>query len=1147
MRRILSFAFLGLLVSALVITAVWAQGSTAQISGTVKDQTGAVLPGVEITATQTATGIARTVLSDETGFYTVPNLPVGPYRLEASLTGFRTYVRTGIALEVNSNPQINVVMAVGQVTESVEVQANAALVETRSVGVGQVMENERILELPLNGRNVTELITMAGGAVGGNLASGRSFPNQQEIAVAGSISGSVAYALDGAFHNNPYDNLNLPLPFPDALQEFKVETSALSASQGQHAGAQVNAITKSGTNAFHGGLFEFLRNDLFNATSYFAAVDPNTGNKKHSTLKRHQFGGTIGGPVVRNKLFFFAGYQGTRTRQDPIDNEGYVPTPAVLQGDFTTVTSPRCTGRGQINLFTTFDDGTPTGFANNRINPAIFSPAALNLSKRLPAPIDDCGKSVYGQPNEDNDKQLVFRGDWQATASHSILGRGLITTNNRPVPYPLRSDNVLTAAVAGRDIIGQSFAAGDTWLVNPNTVIATRLAANYTDVTRAGAKFFNAADLGVKNVYSYTPKFVQVTVTNGFNVAPATSDDASYRTFSASLNSDAALTRGTHQITIGGNLAHWDSNSNANIFSPGIFTFNGNRTNLGMADFLLGKLTSFRQATPNTDYLRKWYTALYVSDIWRANSRWTLNYGLRWEPDVPETLSQARIQNYSEERRAAGTRSTVFTRAPAGFYYPGDPGHPGKAGRNANWAVFAPRFGFAWDMNGDGKTSVRGSFGVGYDYPNVQMHLWTSVSPPWSLDIVRNNVNFDDPWAGYAGGSPFPAQFSKDAPYILNGGYTVMPYNIDPTQSQNWNLSIQREFLNDWLVSANYIGSHTVHMLMTAPLNPATYFPGNADAGGSCFASGLTFRTTPNAVCSTVQNTDARRRLSLIDFQNTGQFVGPLAEYQSAGNANYNGLLLNVRKRAARGVTLQANYTWSHCISPDQDTLNGSLYSPQDTYVFVNDRDRNHGNCSMDRRHNTNMSAVAEMPRFANNSLRWIASGWRLSTLYRYITGPYLTITAGPGVDAARNGTAVTAQPANQVLPDPYGDRSGRPRTQWFNLAAFQTPTVGTLGSAGKRSVAGPSTWDWDMALSRTFQVREGERIEFRAEIYNIPNSFRPGCSTAALAGITCSTGTFGAVNTPTFVNTFRNNQFFGILQNSRDPRIMQFALKFLF
>jgi hypothetical protein len=259
-----------LLSSFLTYTAVWAQGSTAQISGTVADQTGAVLPGVEVRVTQTSTGLVRSVITNETGFYILPNLPTGPYQLEAALPGFRTFVQTGIMLEVNSNPTVNMVLEVGQVSERVEVLANAAMVETRSTGVGQIIENERILEPPLNGRNAVDLITLAGAAVTTQTSSTRSMAGQQAISVAGGLDSGVAYQLDGAMYNNPYDNLSLPLPFPDALQEFKVETSALSASQGRHTGAQVNSVTKSGTNDFHGDLFWFHRNDDFSARPFFA-------------------------------------------------------------------------------------------------------------------------------------------------------------------------------------------------------------------------------------------------------------------------------------------------------------------------------------------------------------------------------------------------------------------------------------------------------------------------------------------------------------------------------------------------------------------------------------------------------------------------------------------------------------------------------------------------------------------------------------------------------------------------------------------------------------------------------------------------------------------------------------------------------------
>src|SRR5437016_3421739 len=342
------------------------------------------------------------------------------------------------------------------------------------------METERILELPLNGRNVTELITLAGAAVQTQVSSGRAMQNQADIRVAGGLSGSVGYPLDGALHTNRYDNLSLPLPFPDALQEFKVETSGLAASQGLSSGAQVSAVTKSGTNEFHGDLFEFLRNDLFNATSYFAEVDPRTGHRKHSSLKRNQYGGTLGGPVVQNKLFFFGGYQGTLTRSDPVDTQSFVPTPAMLAGDFTKLSALRA-----ISLV----DGTPTGFVDNRINPALFSPVALNISRRLPKAQDDTGLVTFGTPNRTDEKQIVAKGDWQLNASHSVMGRVLFTNFKQPQPYSLAPDNILTVSRTDRNEWAYSYALGDTWLVSPRTVVAGRLVSNFTHIVRQGPQF----------------------------------------------------------------------------------------------------------------------------------------------------------------------------------------------------------------------------------------------------------------------------------------------------------------------------------------------------------------------------------------------------------------------------------------------------------------------------------------------------------------------------------------------------------------------------------------------------------------------------------------------------------------------------------
>ena len=315
----------------------------------------------------------------------MPNLPTGPYRLEVSLQGFRTYVQTGIVLQVGATRRSTPRSASAISRRRCRSRRRRRIVDVRSAGISDVVEQERIVELPLQGRQVTDLIVLAGAAVETGRPNSRNFQGGVNISVAGGLSFGVAYTLDGAMHNDPQNNANLPLPFPDALQEFSVATSGLSAQNGMHSGASVNAVTKSGTNALHGNVFEFLRDKRFNATSPFAAIGPD-GKRLDDGLKRNQFGGTLGGPIVRDRLFFFAGYQGTRTRQTPPDHIAFVPTPAMLAGDFTTFASPRARAAARSRS---------APFVNNRIDPALFSPAAVNLASRLPKTTDPCGQITY--------------------------------------------------------------------------------------------------------------------------------------------------------------------------------------------------------------------------------------------------------------------------------------------------------------------------------------------------------------------------------------------------------------------------------------------------------------------------------------------------------------------------------------------------------------------------------------------------------------------------------------------------------------------------------------------------------------------------------------------------------------------------------
>ena len=440
----------------LCASATWAQSqATSQIQGTVQDASGAPVPGAQVKATQTDTGVSRIVSTENDGGYVLPSLPIGPYRLEVSKPGFSTYVQTGIILQVATNPTVDIALKIGAVNEQVQVEANAALVETQATGVGNVMETQRILELPLNGRLATDLITSTGAVIPQGVAGNGGYPGTPQFVIAGGQAFGVAFWLDGSVYNNPWDLANMPLPFPDALAEFKVETSSLTAQNGVHAGGTVTGITRSGSNAFHGDLFEFFRNGDLNARN---ALQP-----RRDTLKRNQFGGTIGGPVIKNKLFFFFGYQDTITRQDPAANTAavFVPTAAMIQGNFSA-----CPG----DLSPAVLAGIPTAISsqihNNQIPASLLDPASLKLAALLPATTSGCGNTGFGLLTQINENQYVARGDYQTSSKNTLFGRYIRSHFFRPPSYDFTPDNLLTSAQGALNDADQSWIVGDTYLIS---------------------------------------------------------------------------------------------------------------------------------------------------------------------------------------------------------------------------------------------------------------------------------------------------------------------------------------------------------------------------------------------------------------------------------------------------------------------------------------------------------------------------------------------------------------------------------------------------------------------------------------------------------------------------------------------------------
>ena len=1080
---------MGLLFISMTCSSVLAQ-NTAQISGSVKDQSGAVLPGVEVNVTQSETGVSRGAISDETGNYLLPNLPVGPYRLEAALPGFKTFVQTGIVLQVGANPNVSVILEVGQVSEQVEVQADAALVETRSTGVGQVIDNLRVLEMPLNGRQVTELILLSGAAIGGLAQTpvGRNYPTES-ISVGGGLNNGLLYLLDGGTHNDPFNNLNLPLPFPDALQEFKVETSALPAQYGQHSSAAVNAITKSGTNEFHGDLFEFVRNGSLNARNAFAL--------QRDSLKRNQFGGVIGGPVMKNKLFFFGGLQTTLVRSAPLDLTAFTVTPAMLAGDWTAVTAPACNGGRSIAL--------RAPFVNNRISPALFSPAAVNLLKRLPAPIDECGTVIYGSNNKSTEHIIVGKVDYQWSEKHSLFGRYEFARLDQPTNYD--GISVITATEADRKFRAQSLVLGDTYLLSQNVVNSFRATALRTISEKTPRDYFTLGELGVKNFY-FPPgmsKVPQVNVAGAFvagsqNLVPGVGNSTVYQ-----VSNDISLVKGSHQIGFGSSYIYTMVNVLATSLAGAAVTFSATNTNLSLGDLMLGRMNTFTQGSVTTHYPRQHYWGTYLQDTWKATSRLTINAGIRWEPFMGQKDKEGRILHFQQDWYDQNLRSKVFNKAPVGLLFPGDAAVTHKNFVPSHWLHFAPRVGLAFDPSGDGRMTIRAAYGIFYDYPHMYQFNGLRDSPPWGTRVALTNPagGFDDPWQGQPGGNPFPLVINADSTFPPSAVIVNVPLNLRMPYVNQWNLSLQRQIGENWLVSANYIGSSGIHILNTVEGNPAVFL-----GLGPCVINGVSYAT-----CSTTGNTAARRALTLKN-PGQGQYYGPMVNPDDGGTRSYNGLLVSIQSRAGRAVTLNTNYTWAHCIDDGQQTLiqNGGAMLPDR-------RGANRGNCDSDRRHNFNLSTVYNTPRFENAALRTLATGWKIGGILRVVSGSYLNVTSG--LDQALTGIVAEQRP-NQVLADPLN--AAKSGNQWINPAAFAQPALGTYGNLGSRNILGPGSIVINTNLTRTFQVRENQSLEFRVESFNLPNHVNPISP-----------------------NTVLSNNTFGKILNASDPRIMQLALKYVF
>jgi hypothetical protein len=1091
---------------------------TGNIQGTVVDPSGAILQNATVIATDTATGVQHTANSGADGLYSLPNLPIGNYAVEVTAPGFKHFSKEGVVLEVGSSIRVDVSMTVGQTDQNVEVQADGIALQTEDSSFKQTIDQTTLTELPLNGRQVTSLITLSGGSAPApinDIQGSKSFYSSVVISVAGGMGNATDYRLDGGDNNDYMTNVNLPFPFPDAVSEFSVETAALGAQSGLHPGGLVNVVTRSGSNQWHGSGFEFIRNNFIDATNFFSVTK--------DTLHQNQYGGTIGGKIISNKLFFFTGYQRTSANQSQALTPAYVPTAANLAGDFSATDGAGCQSSGQaVQLLNPL---TGAVLPNDMISPSYFSAQALAMQKYLPTPTNPCGLVFYTIPSETGENQFVTRVDDTLTQKNTLYGRYFLDGYTAPAFFS--PNNVLITAQTGNNERVQALTLGETYIISSNTVNSFHATGTRRRIDRgANAEGINPNTIGV-NTYAPVLNFLEMNVSNKWNSYCTKCAAADFNQNTFAFADDVNLVRGKHQISFGGEYVRSQFNTTNNGISNGDFTFTGIYSQEGPAgisaggtgadanlDFLTGALNSFAQSKVDQSGLRAPIPSLYVQDTYRATKKLVLSGGVRWDPwYMPvEVRNRGLMFNYNDF--LDNVVSQVYTNAPAGILFYGDKGVPRGFTSNSLWQ-FSPRVGITFDPTGAGKTVIRAGAAVVYDEPNFFTATAVNSDPPFATSITNVPVNqplsLGNPWSsGTVMGNPFPMPVipPSNQTFTNQSLYTTLPAHFHPPYTLQWTASAQRQLAHNWQVQLDYIGSKTSFNPYGYPLDPAVYIPG----------------TCGGAPCSTTGNSASRFALTIAN-----PAVGPAFQGGGAGslliasgaNSSYNGMIATVQHRLSSNFSFLANYTWSHCIDIEDAQGDISSVTVQNPANINGDR----GNCGADFRSLFNTYIVAKS--------KFNVTGWKAQAINNWQLAPVMQVRDGApftvysGVDNSL--TDIGNDRPNLINPSEIYTRAkiiSGGNLNFLNASAFAQNATGRFGDVGNNSLRGPSYVDLDSELSRYFPINDRFKLDFRLEGFNVLN--HPNFSTPATTQLVSS-------------------NFGQITSTASGARIFQGALKIIF
>ena len=1145
-----------LILSVLFVPVSTRAQGLGSIVGTVTDPSGAAIASAKIMAKEAGTGFVREARTDDQGYYVIPSLRPAAYIVSVEARGFST-AKENITLLADQTLTVNVQLKLGVSTETVTVNSGDTQVDTTTSILKQVIEQQRLTELPLNGRNAAQLTLLVSGAVnspGGGADQGftKTFPGAVTISANGARQNMVSYQLDGGNYVDEYTNVNQPFPFPDALQEFSVQTSNYTAEYGQNAGAAVNVITKSGTNRFHGDVFEFVRNAVFNARGFFAPFTlPNgqpTKDKGRDQIKRNQFGGTFGGPIIHDKTFFFAGYQGTRFRNIGNASRSTLPTtnfaPNAIPASGPVTSSTTCTSgttSSPCDIETYLNTGGPGG------GPGTIDPVSLNILKGLP--LTASRTVIFLRPQDDNYDEVIGKADHSFSRSDQVAVRYDYNRFHRDAVFD--PANFLTYA-NGATIPAQNALIHETHLFKANLINDFRFGYSREAATRGPASTVPSVKTLGSNIPFQPPTnaIQQIRVNNGFSFGD--NPNASFVRNNFTWSDDVSWVVAKHDLRFGGVIERSRVDLNNLFFQPAEFSFctlapGQTPTPPLFQNFLAGILcdytsnVAFRQGAGEFKNNRGLFSGVYFQDNYKVNRRLAVNFGLRYEPALPWREIKGRVEQFRLSGLVAGVHSTQFPNAPAGVYFPGDPGVP-ENGVEASLKDFAPRAGFALDLFGDGKTSLRGGAGIFYDtrIPGIINNRFVDVTP-FSPQLILSSATtagsagrpgtFSDPLCTQSGTSSkvpggcapaanlFPAPFPppSSATFALN----LLVVSWDPAHSYqaptlyNWNLAIERQLPSSVLVRAAYVGSHGSQLKETLAFNVSPV-GGGPPRLNALLAPG---NPSPPAVFATTNN-------------------GPTQDAQDV-NSNYHSLQLSAEKRMSHGLTILGNYTWSKSIDDlpngggvadvGADTVSARPWDDPLRHTF----DR--GPSDFDHTHRFVASYVWQLPGLSrsNGVVRQALGGWELGGVVSAQTGrPFIVVS---GVN--NSGTGIGQDRAN-LIGGPYGPGACAADkittvscVDWLNQASFQANGTGTFGNIGKGTIRLPGSFTWDMGLSKNFSFTERWKLQFRAEFFNAFNRANFMDDSASLTNFQKLSST--------------NN--FGAIQQAAEPRIGQLALKLFF